>query len=147
MLKRVTLMLCFLLLCACSVAGCLSTTPNQANSSQKSSLQDSQLSVSMTSTALGEPASIRATINDGNGRPLDGKIIEWFLDGKALGKSQSRNGATMLNLTSEYIDNLGSRTHLVQANFYGDATYKSSTATSFLQVNATGGSVTENSIM
>ncbi len=99
----------------------------------------------MTSTALGEPTSIRATITDGSSHPLDGKVIEWFLDGKALGKSQSRNGATMLNLTSEYIDNLGSRTHLVQANFYGDSNYKSSTATSFLLINATGSSVNENS--
>ncbi len=145
MLKQAILGICFLLLCSCSIAGCLSTTPNQANTSQKSNLQDSQLSIPVTSTALGEPTSIRATITDGSSHPLDGKVIEWFLDGKALGKSQSRNGATMLNLTSEYVDNLGSRTHSVQANFYGDANYKSCTATSFLLINATGTSVTENS--
>ncbi|MGZ7166940.1 MAG: Ig-like domain-containing protein [Halobacteriota archaeon] len=110
-------------------------------------MQDSQLSLGVTSAAVGEPASIRATVSDGNGRPLNGKIIEWFLDGKPLGKSQSRNGTTTLNLTSEYIDNLGSRTHQVQVNFYGDTSYKSSTATSFLLITATGISIAEDRIV
>ncbi len=146
--KLTSLALCFSLLCCCSVAGCLSATPNQTTTSnQKSGLQDSQVSLGITSTALGESASIRATISDGNGRPLDGKIVEWFLDGKSLGKSQSRNGATMLNLTSEYIDNLGNRTHQLQVNFYGDAIYKSSTATSFLLITATGIPVAEDLIV
>ncbi len=138
--KLVGLTLVILLLCSCSVAGCLSAAPNQTTSSnQKSSLQDSQVSLGVTSAALGEPTSIRATVSDGDGRPLNGKIVEWFLDGRSLGKSQSRNGATMLNLTSEYIDSLGARTHQLQVNFYGDTSYRSSTATSFLLITATGG--------
>ena len=147
MLKLLSLTVSILLLCCCSIAGCLSAAPNQTtNSNQKQSLQDSQVSLDVTSTALGEPTSIRATVSDGNSRPLDGKVIEWFLDGKSLGKSQSRNGVTMLNLTSEYVDNLGARTHQVQVNFYGDTTYKSSTATSFLLITATGLPVAEDLI-
>ncbi len=148
MLKLVSLALCFLLLSCSMVAGCLGTTPSQtAQSNQRSTLQDSQISLGITSTALGEPASIRATISDSSGRPLDGKIIEWFLDGKSLGRSQSKDGTTMLNLTSEYVDNLGVRTHQVQVNFYGDGNYKSSTATSFLQVTATSAQVAEEFIL
>ncbi len=148
MLKLLSLTVSILLLCCCSIAGCLSAAPNQAtNSNQKQSLQDSQVSLGVTSTALGEPTSIRATVSDSNSRPLDGKVIEWFLDGKSLGKSQSRDGVTMLNLTSEYVDNLGARTYQVQVNFYGDTTYKSSTATSFLLITATGLPVAEDLIV
>ncbi len=148
MRKVIGLTLAILLLFCCSSAGCLSAAPDQTtnSSSQKSALQDSQVSLGVTSTALGEPTSIRATINDENGRPLDGKIVEWLLDGKSLGKSQSRNGTTMLNLTSEYIDSLGAKAHQLQVNFYGDTSYRSSTATSFLLITATGTAISEEAV-
>jgi len=139
-LKRTALVLGFLL-CCCTISGCLSMTPSQnANNSQKLTSQGSQLSLTLTSVALGEPASIKATVTDINGKPLDGKVVEWFIDGKSLGKSQSKDGVTFMNLTSEDVNNLGYRTHQVQANFYGDTTYESSTATSFLLVTAVGAS-------
>ncbi|MGZ4905369.1 MAG: hypothetical protein ACXV3U_00935 [Halobacteriota archaeon] len=104
-------------------------------------MQDSRISLNVTSTALGSPVSIPATITDGAGRPLDGKVVEWFLDGKSLGKSQSSNGTTTLHLTSQftsqYTGTFNSTYHELRVNFYGDDTYKSSTATSFLIVNAT----------
>jgi hypothetical protein len=137
-LKRAALVLGFLL-CCCTISGCLSIAPSQdANTNQKSNFQESQLSLTLASVALGEPASIKATMTDINGKPLDGKVVEWFIDGKSLGKSQSKDGITFMNLTSEYVDNLAYRTHQVQANFYGDAAYESSTATSFLLVTAVG---------
>jgi hypothetical protein len=94
--------------------------------------------VSSALTALDEPVSIQATLKDGNGRLLDGKTVEWFIDGASVGKSQVKNGATMMNLTSEYVDNLGIQAHQVRVSFYGDQSYESSTATSFLQITATG---------
>jgi hypothetical protein len=87
---------------------------------------------------LGEPVSIQATLKDGNGRALYGKTVEWFIDGVSVGKSQVKSGVTMMNLTSEYVENLGIKTHLVQVSFYGDASYGSSTATSFLLVTSAG---------
>ena len=138
MLKEATLVLAFLL-CCCAISGCLSTAPSKdASDNQKSNLQESQVALTVTTTALGEPASVKATVTDGSGKPLDGKVVEWFLDGKSLGKSQAKNGITFMNLTSEYVDNLGYRTHQVQANFYGDTAYESSTATSFLLITAVG---------
>jgi len=77
-------------------------------------------------------------LKDGNGRALDGKTVEWFIDGASVGKSQVKSGVTMMNLTSEYIDNLGIQAHQVRVTFYGDQSYESSTASSFLQVTATG---------
>jgi hypothetical protein len=94
--------------------------------------------VSSALTALGEPVSIQATLKDGNGRALDGKIVEWFIDGTSVGKSQVKSGVTMMNLTGQYVENLGIKAHRVQVSFYGDASYESSTATSFLQITATG---------
>ena len=144
MLKRTALVLGFLL-CCCAISGCLSIAPSQnANNSPKSTSQESQLSLTLTSVALGQPASIKATVTDINGKPLDGKVVEWFIDGKSLGKSQSKDGVTFINLTSEYVDSLGFRTHEVQAIFYGDAAYESSTATSFLLVTAVGASPVQN---
>jgi hypothetical protein len=61
-----------------------------------------------------------------------------------------KNGATTLSLTGEYTDNLGLGTHRVQVNFYGDSTYKSGTATSFLVITATGapeGTVSNESVV
>ena len=147
MLKPITLVLCCLVVCCCSAAGCLNSTSNQTTSNnQNSGLQDSRVTLNVTSTAVGQPVSIPATITDGSGHPLDAKPIEWFLDGNSLGKSQSSSdGTTTLHLTSQYTGNLGNTTyHQLRVNFYGDDTYKSSTATSFLIVNATN-SVVQNS--
>jgi hypothetical protein len=94
--------------------------------------------VSSGLTALGEPVSMQATLRDGNGRALDGKTVEWFIDGVSVGKSQVKSGVTMMNLTGEYVENLGIKVHQVRVSFYGDATYESSTATTFLQIIATG---------
>ncbi len=87
---------------------------------------------------MGEPISVKAVLKDDSGRALDGKIVEWFIDGSSIGKSQMKNGSTTLSLTSEYTDNLGLKTHQMQVNFYGDSTYKTSTATTFLTITATG---------
>ena len=136
--KEIVLTLC-ILSCCCLVSGCTGSAPNQTASSQGSnSPQASQLSVSSALTALGEPVSIQATLKDGNGRALDGKTIEWFIDGVSVGKSQVKSGVTMMNLTAEYVENLDIKAHQVQVSFYGDASYGSSTATSFLQITATG---------
>ncbi len=143
MLKPLTLALCCLVVCCCSVAGCLNPTSNQTTSNnQNSGLQDSRISLNVTSTAPGNPVSIPATITDATGRPLDGKVIEWFLDSTSLGKSQSSNGTTTLHLTSQYTGNLGNSTYYqLRVIFYGDDTYKSSTASSFLIVNSTSSAV------
>jgi len=134
----IVLILC-IVFCCCLVNGCVSSAPNQTASSQGSnSLKASQISVSSALTALDQPVSIQATLKDVNGRPLDGKTVEWFIDGASVGKSQVKNGITMMSLTAEFVDNLGIQTHQVRASFYGDANYESSTATSFLQITATG---------
>lgn len=136
--KAILLTLC-ILTCCCLVSGCTGSAPNQTASSQGSNrLQASQISVSSALTALDEPVSIQATLKDGNGRALDGKTVEWFIDGASVGKSQVESGVTMMNLTSEYVDNLGIQAHQVRVTFYGDQSYESSTASSFLQVTATG---------
>jgi len=44
----------------------------------------------------------------------------------------------MMNLTGEYVESLGIGAHQVKVSFYGDTSYESSTATSFLQITATG---------
>jgi hypothetical protein len=145
--KTITLALC-IVLCCCFVSGCVGNTSNQNGSSQgSSSLKASEISLSSTSAALGEPVSSKAVLKDSSGSALNGKVVEWFIDGRSVGKSQMKNDATTLSLTGEYIDNLGLKTHQLQVNFYGDATYKSSTATSFLNITATGafGAVSNNS--
>lgn len=135
--KAIVLTLC-IVSCCCLVSGCAGSAPNQTASSQGSNrLQASQISVSSARTALDEPVSIQATLKDGNGRALDGKTVEWFIDGASVGKSQVKSGTTMMSLTSEYVDNLGIQTHQVGVTFYGDQSCESSTATSFLQVTAT----------
>ena len=136
--KEIVLTLC-ILSCCCVVSGCTGSAPNQTVSSQGSNgPQASQLSVSSALTTFNEPVSIQATLKDGNGRALDDKIVEWFIDGVSVGKSQVQSGTTMMSLTSEYVDNLGIQTHQVGVTFYGDQSYESSTATSFLQITATG---------
>jgi hypothetical protein len=136
--KTITLALC-IVLCSCFIGGCVGNTSNQNGSSQGSgSLKTSEISLNSTSTALGVPVSSKAVLMDSNGNALNGKVVEWFVDGRSVGKSQMKNGATTLSLTGEYTDNLGLKTHQLQVNFYGDATYKSSTATSFLNITATG---------
>jgi predicted small secreted protein len=151
--KTIQLMLC-VVLCCCFISGCVGNTSNQNGSSQgSSSLKASEISLSSVSAALGEPVSSKAILKDSSENALNGKIVEWFIDGSSVGKSQMKNGSTSLSLTGEYIDNLGIKTHQLQVNFYGDTTYKSSTATSFLNITATGsigaisnGSVTNASI-
>jgi hypothetical protein len=132
------LALCIVSSC-CLVSGCVGSAPNQTASSQGSnSPQASQIAVSSALTALDQPVSIQATLKDANGRPLDGKNVEWFIDGAPVGKSQVKSGVTMMNLTTEFVDNLGIKMHQVRVSFYGDVNYESSTATSFLQITATG---------
>ncbi|MGZ7136647.1 MAG: hypothetical protein ACXVI7_00335 [Halobacteriota archaeon] len=87
---------------------------------------------------MGEPVSAKAVLKDNSGNALNGKVVEWFIDGRSVGKSLMKNDATTLSLTAEYTDYLGLKTHQLQVNFYGDAAYKSSTATSFLNITATG---------
>ena len=136
--KAIVLTLC-IVSCCCVVSGCTGSAPNQTASSQGSNrLQASQISISSARTGLGEPVSVQATLTDGNGRALDGKTVEWFIDGASVGKSQVQSGITMMSLTSEYVSNLGIQTHQVGVTFYGDQSYESSTATSFLQVTAAG---------
>lgn len=112
-------------------------------------MKASEISLSSASAALGEPVSTQAVLKDNSGTALNGKVVEWFIDGLSVGKSQMKNGATTLSLTGEYTDSLGLKTHQLQVNFYGDATYKSSTATSFLNITATGafGSVSNESVV
>jgi hypothetical protein len=111
-------------------------------------LKASEISLSVVSAALGEPVSSKAVLKDSSGSALNGKVVEWFIDGRSVGKSQMKNGATTLSLTGEYTDNLGLKTHQLQVNFYGDATYKSSTATSFLNITATGaGAISNESVV
>ena len=136
--KAIVLTLC-IVSCCCLVSGCTGSAPNQTASSQGSNrLQASQISISSARTGLDEPVSIQATLKDGNGRALDGKTVEWFIDGASVGKSQVQSGTTMMSLTSEYVNNLGIQAHQVGVTFYGDQSYQSSTATSFLQVTAVG---------
>ena len=117
----------------------MGNTSNQNGSSQGSgSLKASEISLSSASAALGEPVTAKAVLKDNSGNALNGKVVEWFIDGKSVGKSQMKNGATTLSLTAEYTDYLGLKTHQLQVNFYGDAAYKSSTATSFLNITAAG---------
>jgi len=108
-----------------------------------------ELSLSSASAALGDPVSVQAVLKDSSGRALDGKVVEWFIDGGSVGKSQMKNGTTTLSLTGEYTGNLGLGTHQMQVNFYGDTTYESSTATSFLIITATGleGTVANESVV
>jgi hypothetical protein len=134
--KAIALALC-LVLCGCFVSGCVGNTSSQNGSSQGSSnLKATEISLSSASAALGEPVSVRAVLKDSSGSALNDKIVEWFIDGRSVGKSQMKNGATTLSLTGEYTESLGLKTHQTQVNFYGDATYKSSTATSFLNITA-----------
>lgn len=128
----------------------MGNTSNQNGSSQgSSSLKASEISLGSASAALGEPVSSKAVLKDSGGSALNGKVVEWFIDGKSVGKSQMKNDATTLSLTGEHIDTLGLKTHQLQVNFYGDATYKSSTATSFLNITATGalGAVSNESVV
>lgn len=126
-------------------------TSSQNGSGQgSSSLKASEISLNSALTALDAPVSVKAVLKDGSGRALDGKVVEWFIDGRSVGKSQMKNGATTLSLTGEYTANLGLRTHQMQVNFYGDSTYKSSTATAFLTITATGapeGTVSNESVV
>ncbi len=136
--KTTTLALC-IVLCCCFVSGCVDNTSSQNGSSQgSSSLKASEISLNSASAALGEPVTIKAVLKDSSGSAINGKVVEWFIDTNSVGKSQMKNGATTLSLTGEYTDNLGLKTHQLQVNFYGDATYKSSTTTSFLNITATG---------
>jgi hypothetical protein len=148
--KTIALALC-IVLCGCFVSGCVGNTSSQNGSGQgSSSLNASEISLSSASAALGEPVSVQAVLKDATGRALDGKIVQWFIDGSSVGKSQMKNGTTTLSLTGEYTDNLGLGTHRVQVNFYGDSTYKSGTATSFLVITATGapeGTVSNESVV
>ncbi|MGZ7109842.1 MAG: hypothetical protein ACXVIU_00615 [Halobacteriota archaeon] len=138
MRKTITLTLC-LLLCFCFISGCVGNTSNQNTSSQGlGSLKATEISLSSVSAALGEPVSAKAVLKDNSGNALNGKVVEWFIDGRSVGKSLMKNDATTLSLTAEYTDYLGLKTHQLQVNFYGDAAYKSSTATSFLNITATG---------
>ena len=149
MRKTITLALCIVLFCS-FVSGCVGNTSNQNGSGQgSSSLKASEISLGSASAALGEPVSSKAVLKDSSGSALNGKVVEWFIDGSSVGKSQMKNGATTLSLTGEYTDNLGLKTHQLQVNFYGDATYKSSTATSFLNITATGalGAVSNESVV
>ncbi|HYA33798.1 MAG TPA: Ig-like domain-containing protein [Candidatus Bathyarchaeia archaeon] len=135
--KAAVLTLC-IASCFCLISGCVNSTSNQNASGQGANLQASQLSVGSAVTALDQPVSIQATLKDGNGRPLDGKAVEWFIDGASVGRSQVNSGVTAMNLTPEFVDNLGIQTHQVRVSFYGDASYESSTASSLLQITATG---------
>ena len=136
--KMIVLTLC-VLSCCCLVSGCAGSAPKQSASSQgSSSPQPTQITMTSAVTALGEPVSIQANLKDGSGQPLDGKIVEWFIDGAPVGQSQVKNGVTMMNLTGEYVTILGINAHQVGVSFYGDTNYQSSTATSFLQITATG---------
>lgn len=149
MRKTIALALC-IVLCCCFVTGCVNNSPSQNGNNQGSSgLKASEISLSSASAALGEPVSTQAVLKDSSGTALNGKVVEWFIDGLSVGKSQMKNGATTLSLTGEYTDSLGLKTHQLQVNFYGDATFKSSTATSFLNITATGafGSVSNESVV
>ena len=134
--KAIALILCAVF-CSCFVSGCVSNSPAQNNSTQGSDgLRAAEISLSSASVTLGAPVSVRAVLKDSSGRTLDGKVVEWFIDGRSVGKSQMKNGVTTLMLTGEYTNNLGASVHEMQVNFYGDADYKCTTTTALLTIKA-----------
>lgn len=124
------------LIAAIIIASCISGCTNNTNSSFSSSnaLSDSKISLNSESVAMGEPVSITATLTDGNGNPLDGKVITWYIDGNYVGKSQVKTGITMMSLSSSDTLLLGNKTHIITVEFYGDQHYKPSTATTLLLI-------------
>jgi hypothetical protein len=137
--KTITLVFC-IALCACCVSGCLSNVTPQNGSQVSGGQQGSSISLSSATTASDTPVSINAVLEDSLGHVLDGKVVTWFIDGRSIGQSQMMNGSTTLSLTGDYVDSLGLGLHQVQVDFYGDTSYKSSTATAFLTITATGAS-------
>jgi hypothetical protein len=130
----IALILCAVF-CSCLVYGCVGNTPAQNKSAQTSNgLRAAEISLSSASVTLGAPVSVRATLKDSSGQALNGKVVEWFIDGTSVGKSQMKNDVTTLMLTGEYTNNLGASVHEMQINFYGDADYKSATATALLTI-------------
>jgi hypothetical protein len=131
--KAIALILCAVFF-SC-ISGCLTTAPAQNNSTQTADgLRATEISLSSASAALGAPVSLKAALKDSSGQTLNGKVVEWFIDGRSVGKSQMKNDVTTLMLTGEYTSNLGASVHEIQINFYGDADYKSTTATSLLTI-------------
>jgi hypothetical protein len=136
--KAIALILCAVF-CSCLISGCVGNAPAQNESTQMSNgLRTAEISLSSASVTLGAPVSVRAALKDSSGQVLNGKIVEWFIDGRSVGKSQMKNDATTLMLTGEYTNNLGASVHEMQVNFYGDADYKSTTATALLTIKGVG---------
>lgn len=132
--KAIMLFLCAVC-CSCLVSGCVTNAPAQNKSTQTSDgLRATEISLSSASVTLGAPVSVRATLKDSSGQALNGKVVEWFIDGTSVGKSQMKNDVTTLMLTGEYTNNLGASVHEMQINFYGDADYMSTAATSLLTI-------------
>lgn len=127
-----------LLIASIIIASCISGCTNNTNSnfSSSSGLNDSIISLNSASATVGEPASITATLLDGNSNPLDGKVITWYIDGNYVGKSQVKKGITMMSLSSSDTLLLGNKTHIIKVEFYGDQQYKPSTATTLLLLKA-----------
>lgn len=118
------------------IASCISGCTNNTNSNffNSNTPRDSIISLNSKSVAMGEPVSITATLTDGTNNPLEGKVITWYIDSNYVGKSQVKNGITMMNLSSSDTLLLGKKTHIVEVEFYGDQEYKPSTATTLLLI-------------
>jgi hypothetical protein len=135
--KTISLAFC-IALCACCISGCVSNVTPQNGSQVSGGPQATSISLSSATTASDTPVSVKAVVEDSLGRPLDGKVVAWFIDSRSIGQSQMMNGSTTLSLTGDYVNSLGLGLHQMQVNFYGDESYKSSTATAFLTITATG---------
>lgn len=129
---RSTIVLIAGIIIASCIAGC--TNNINSNSSSSHALRDSIISLNSESVAMGEPVSITATLTDGNGNRLDGKVITWYIDDNYVGKSQVKTGITMMSLSSSDTLLLGIKTHIIKVEFYGDQHYKPSTATTLLLI-------------
>ncbi len=124
-------MIVALLIASCA-SGCI--TDSTVNQTQSNVPVNSFLSLASASVTVGEPVSMTAVLKDDKNIPLNGKVVNWYIDGNYVGKSQVKDGSTAMSLSGSDTTLLGNKTHQIKVEFYGDAQYKSSTATTILSI-------------
>lgn len=146
-MKKEIAMLIALALLAVSLAGCLGSTSPSPTPTTKP-VQNTTIVLNSTTIAQGSPIAITAYLKS-DGRLLDNKTIDWYLNNKSLGNVTTINGAAILRLTASETSQFSVGTNLLKAEFRGDDSYARSSAAVTLTVTPatqTGGYVVPTTV-
>jgi hypothetical protein len=138
------IMLVLTILASCS--GCLGG--GKTGNETTSPLANSLLTVSPVEAMIGNTATLSCVLNTSNGQGLIDQVVNWYVDGKALGQSSTYFGFATYNLSISEVSALSVGQHRIFVEYKGNADYTGSTGEAVLRVipKSTPGPSTNTSI-